>query len=110
MRKRKKKLPDLPTDFTHIKALPLPLFALAGGEHEETTRRRIKAEGSDLEVIKVSPKKTLVVLTDEHRRVFQALADLRKAQPQLSTNDLAVAPDDEPRRAAPRPPRPEELR
>jgi hypothetical protein len=68
-------------------------------------RRQVAAK--KLEIIKISANKTLVVLSDEHRLAFQALADLRNAQPQSTSPEVAAAPDDEPRKATPpRPPRP----
>jgi hypothetical protein len=79
MRRRKKPLPELPTDFTNIRALPVALFAAASEQHEESVRRQVAAK--KLETIKISANKTLVVLTDEHRLAFQALAALRSAQP-----------------------------
>jgi predicted peptidase len=77
-RKRKKPLPELPVDFSAVQVLPIPLFALASGEHEETTRRRIKS--GQLEVVEIGPKKRYVVLTPEHRALFASLVALRNAQ------------------------------
>jgi hypothetical protein len=68
---RKRREVTLPDDFTHIKALPIPAFAAASHQHEDTVRKQIK--DGKLEVIELSPGKRFVRLTDDHRAVFAAI-------------------------------------
>jgi hypothetical protein len=70
-KKRKRSLPALPEDFTNIKALPIPLFAVASGMHEDTVRKQIK--DGKLQIIELSPAKRFVKLTDEHRAIFPVI-------------------------------------
>jgi hypothetical protein len=70
-KRRKRPLPALPADFTNINALPIPLFAAASGQHEDTVRKQIK--DGKLQVIELSPAKRFVKLTDEHRAIFPVI-------------------------------------
>ena len=69
--RRKRPLPALPADFTNIKALPIPLFAVASGQSEDTVRKQIK--NGKLQVIALSPAKRFIKLTDEHRAIFPVI-------------------------------------